>query len=70
MWGTEYSGPRAAQHGAFTGRNAVLCEAERSDADALATVERIFRTLDVPRSLHGSRGTRSARGLRVAHIST
>lgn len=40
--------PRAAQHGAFTGRNAVLCEAERSDADALATVERIFRTLDVP----------------------
>ncbi len=48
MWGTEYSGPRAAQHGAFTSRNAVLCEAERSDADALATVERIFRTLDVP----------------------
>ena len=48
MWGTEYSGPRAAQHGAFTGRNAVVCEAERSDADALATVERIFRALDVP----------------------
>ena len=48
MWGTEYSGPRAAQHGAFTGRNAVLCDAARSDADALATVERIFRTLDVP----------------------
>ena len=48
MWGTEYSGPRAAQHGAFTGRNAVLCEAARSDAAALATVERIFRTLDVP----------------------
>ncbi len=48
MWGTEYSGPRAAQHGAFTGRNAVLCEAERSDADALAAVERVFRTLEVP----------------------
>lgn len=48
MWGTEYSGPRAAQHGAFTGRNAVLCEAERSDPDALAAVERIFRTLEVP----------------------
>ena len=48
MWGTEYSGPQAAQHGAFTGRNAVVCEAERSDADALATVERIFRALDVP----------------------
>lgn len=48
MWGTEYSGPRAAQHGAFTGRNVVLCEAERSDPDALATAERIFRTLEAP----------------------
>ena len=68
MWGTEYSGPRAAQHGAFTGRNAVLCEAERSDADALATVERIFRTLEVARRLHGRRGARPACGLRVAHL--
>ena len=48
MWGTEYSGPRAAVHGAFTGRNTVLCDTERSDADALAFVERIFRTLDTP----------------------
>lgn len=48
MWGTEYSGPRAAQHGAFTGRNVVLCESERSDADAVALVERIFRALDAP----------------------
>ena len=40
MWGTEYSGPRAAQHGAFTGRNVVLCEVERSDPDALAMAER------------------------------
>lgn len=48
MWGTEYSGPKAALHGAFTGRNVVLCDTERSDADALACVERIFRTLDTP----------------------
>ena len=48
MWGTEYSGPRAAVHGAFTGRNTVLCDTERSDADALAFVERIFRTLETP----------------------
>ena len=52
MWGTEYSGPRAAQHGAFTGRNVVLCEAERSDPDALATAERIFRTLEAPAEEH------------------
>ena len=48
MWGTEYSGPKAAQRGAFTGRNAVLCDTEHSDPDAVALVERIFRTLGCP----------------------
>ncbi|WP_295939978.1 prephenate dehydrogenase [uncultured Alistipes sp.] len=48
MWGTEYSGPKAAQHGAFTGCNVVLCETKRSDADALAEVEGIFRRLEAP----------------------
>ncbi|MBQ8915708.1 MAG: prephenate dehydrogenase [Alistipes sp.] len=48
MWGTEYSGPKAAVHGAFTGRNVVLCDTEQSDSDAVAIVERIFRTLDTP----------------------
>ena len=68
MWGTEYSGPRAAQHGAFTGRNAVLCEAERSDADALATVERIFRTLDVPVVYMGAE-EHALHAAYVSHIS-
>lgn len=48
MWGTEYSGPQAARRGAFTGRNVVLCEAERSDPDAVAAVERIFGVLGAP----------------------
>lgn len=48
MWGTEYSGPAAAQHGAFSNHSVVLCDTERSDADALAAVERIFRTLEAP----------------------
>jgi len=48
MWGTEYSGPQAARHGAFAGRNVVLCEAERSDDDARRCVEGIFRTLEAP----------------------
>lgn len=48
MWGTEYSGPKAAQRGAFTGRNAVLCDTEHSDPDAVALVERIFCTLGCP----------------------
>ncbi len=47
MWGTENSGPEAAEHGAF-GRTVVICDSERSDADALAAVERIYRTLGMP----------------------
>ena len=43
-----YSGPKAAQRGAFTGRSVVLCDTVRSDKDALATVESIFRTLGSP----------------------
>lgn len=45
MWGTEYSGPSAARREAFAGCNVVLCETERSDADALAAVEEIYRML-------------------------
>lgn len=45
MWGTEYSGPEAAVEGAFKGCNVVLCEVEKSDAEAVATVEGLFRTI-------------------------
>lgn len=45
MWGTEYSGPEAAVHGAFEGRVVVVCEADKSDCDARETVEKIYRTL-------------------------
>ena len=48
MWGTEYSGPKAAVHGAFAGRTVVICEKERSDADALQRVEELFRALEAP----------------------
>ena len=45
MWGTEYSGPEAAVHNAFTGRACVICEKEKSDASAVATVEEIYQKL-------------------------
>lgn len=48
MWGTEYSGPRAAVHGAFAGRTTVICERERCDEDALYTIEELFRALETP----------------------
>jgi prephenate dehydrogenase len=45
MWGTEYSGPEAAIHHAFTGRSCVICEKELSDADALQKIENIYNNL-------------------------
>ena len=48
MWGTEHSGPDAAEHGAFTSRTVVICEKESSDADAAEAVEKIYSTLGMP----------------------
>jgi prephenate dehydrogenase len=45
MWGTEYSGPEAAVKDAFIGRACVICDKEKSDADAEATVEYLYRQL-------------------------
>ncbi|GAC1426821.1 MAG: prephenate dehydrogenase [Chitinophagaceae bacterium] len=45
MWGTEYSGPEAAVKNAFVGRTCVICEKEKSDADALAAVEEMYKQI-------------------------
>jgi prephenate dehydrogenase len=45
MWGTEYSGPEAAVNDAFTGRACVICEKEKSDKQAVAAIEKIYRAL-------------------------
>ena len=45
MWGTEYSGPEAAVPDAFAGRACVICEKDKSDAVALATIENIYKQL-------------------------
>ena len=45
MWGTEYSGPMAAQRDAFINKAVVICDAQHSDADALAEVELIYKTI-------------------------
>lgn len=45
MWGTEYSGPAAAVRNAFTGRACVICEKEKSDADALSQIEQMYQAL-------------------------
>lgn len=45
MWGTEFSGPKAATADSFAGRNVVVCEKELSDAMAVEKIESIYRQL-------------------------
>ncbi|HTI12158.1 MAG TPA: prephenate dehydrogenase [Puia sp.] len=45
MWGTEFSGPEAAVRNAFAGRACVICEREKSDIDAVDTMEKIYKLL-------------------------
>jgi prephenate dehydrogenase len=45
MWGTEYSGPEAAVRNAFAGRACVVCEKEKSDPDAVETMESLYRQM-------------------------
>lgn len=45
MWGTEYSGPEAAVHDAFTGRACVICEKSKSDPEIVEKIENVYRQL-------------------------
>src|SRR5215213_8466478 len=45
MWGTEYSGPEAAVHGAFADKATVICDKEDSDPEAVQLVENIYRQM-------------------------
>lgn len=51
MWGTEHSGPEAAAANrgrAFAGRSVVVCERERSRAEAIELVEKIYTAFGMP----------------------
>lgn len=45
MWGTEFSGPEAAVKNAFAGRVCVICNKEKTDADAVQLMEQLYREL-------------------------
>ncbi len=68
MWGTEFSGPAAAQHGAFTGRTTVICDQELCDTDALATVENIYARIGSP-VIYMSAAEQDLHTAYVSHIS-
>ena len=72
MWGTEHSGPEAAVEGAFAGCNTVICEAEHSDKEAVAEVERIFRTIgmDIMYMPAAKHDTHAAYVSHISHITS
>ena len=45
MWGTEFSGPSAAQTDAFVDKATVICNKTQVDADALAIIEQMYAQL-------------------------
>ncbi|MFT4092848.1 MAG: prephenate dehydrogenase [Niabella sp.] len=65
MWGTEYSGPKAAVHGAFEGKAVIICDRAKSDADATDWVDKMYskigmRIVDMEAKAHD---------LHVAYVS-
>ncbi len=68
MWGTEYSGPEAAVKEAFAGRTCVICEKEKSDPDAVATVEAVYRALGM-RLTYMDANSHDMHAAYVSHIS-
>ena len=45
MWGTEFSGPTAAQDDAFVDKATIICNKEQIDVDALQLVEKLYQAL-------------------------
>ncbi len=68
MWGTEYSGPDAAERGAFTGRTVIVCNGGQSDPDALDSVIRIYEKIGM-NILHMDAEEQDLHSAYVSHIS-
>ena len=45
MWGTEYSGPQAAVHGAFENKAVIICDAGQSDEDAIEWTKNMYKKI-------------------------
>lgn len=65
MWGTEYSGPEAAERNAFINKATVICNKEESDIDAIQLVEDIYRKL----GMHIMYMNAKEHDLHVAYVS-
>jgi prephenate dehydrogenase len=65
MWGTEFSGPSAAVPGAFQNKAVVICDGEKSDADALAWTKHMFSKI----GMHLLEMEAAAHDLHAAYVS-
>lgn len=68
MWGTEKSGPDAVVKDAFKNRVAVICDKERSDADAVALTEKLYTTIGM-RLVYMDAAAHDVHAAYVSHIS-
>ena len=72
MAGTEYSGPEAAIEDLYAGKCAVLVDVERSDHDALKTVQSIYENIGMHLVYHESHAhdIHTAYVSHISHISS
>ncbi len=68
MWGTEYSGPTSAVHGAFENKAVVICNSEASDADALEKTSSIYQALGM-HLLYMDAAAHDIHAAYISHIS-
>jgi prephenate dehydrogenase len=68
MAGTEFSGPLAAIGRLFDYKNAIICDPERSDKDALSLIEKMLDTLNM-RKVYMNSSDHDVHVAYVSHIS-
>lgn len=68
MWGTEYSGPRAAVKEAFKNIAVIICNKENCDADALLLTEKMYRLIGM-HLLYMDAAAHDLHAAYVSHIS-
>ena len=68
MWGTEFSGPQAAERNAFIGKACVICDKEKTAEDALETVENLYKQIGMHLVYMGAEA-HDVHAAYVSHIS-
>ena len=68
MWGTEFSGPDAAERNAFIGKACVICDKVKTDDDALELVENLYKQIGMHLVYMGAEA-HDVHAAYVSHIS-